>query len=161
MAVQYTMTYDKVTPESAEDGDVSERGFMTPGGWEHPIPDGLVGDEFKAWCDAQGPFEQDVEPADLDDVPEWVRDLIFTTYAHGSEPFPEGGAVDTHAGILWSCYGILEDLGGVEDNGDGTFYEIDADQNYRTGEDTRRAVHFEGLTDAQLKLLSALMKADR
>ena len=29
-------TYDTVTPESAEIGDVAESGFITPGGWKYP-----------------------------------------------------------------------------------------------------------------------------
>ena len=29
-------TYDTVTPESAENGDVEESGFITPGMWKYP-----------------------------------------------------------------------------------------------------------------------------
>jgi hypothetical protein len=32
-------TYQKVTPESAENGDVSEHGFYQPGGWFYPLTD--------------------------------------------------------------------------------------------------------------------------
>ena len=32
---KFTVTYDIVTPESAEYGDVSESGFASPGGWKH------------------------------------------------------------------------------------------------------------------------------
>jgi hypothetical protein len=32
----YLMTYDIVTPESAEDGDVAERGWAESGGWRYP-----------------------------------------------------------------------------------------------------------------------------
>ena len=31
-------TYDVVTPESAEDGDVAERGFYESGGWQYQVP---------------------------------------------------------------------------------------------------------------------------
>jgi hypothetical protein len=32
-------TYDVVTPESAEIGDVAECGFITPGMWHYPAPE--------------------------------------------------------------------------------------------------------------------------
>jgi hypothetical protein len=31
------ITYEIVTPESAEHGDCAEHGFVQPGGWRHPI----------------------------------------------------------------------------------------------------------------------------
>ena len=34
-----TITYSKVTPESAEHGDVSEHGWYLPGGWYYPLED--------------------------------------------------------------------------------------------------------------------------
>jgi len=37
--MQATITYDEVTPESAENGDVSEAGFFHPGGWRLGIDD--------------------------------------------------------------------------------------------------------------------------
>jgi hypothetical protein len=39
MTAHATITYEITTPESAEDGDVAEHGFWTPGGWEHVIED--------------------------------------------------------------------------------------------------------------------------
>ena len=32
---RFAITYEIVTPESAADGDVAERGFCSPGGWKH------------------------------------------------------------------------------------------------------------------------------
>ncbi len=37
------ITYQKVTEESAQDGDCSEHGFYAPGGWEFPLE--VVGKE--------------------------------------------------------------------------------------------------------------------
>jgi len=41
---RYIMTYEIITPESAEQGGVAEHGFCGPGGWRYPFPvssDGL------------------------------------------------------------------------------------------------------------------------
>jgi hypothetical protein len=35
MAGHFFVTYDIVTPESAEQGDAAESGFASPGGWHH------------------------------------------------------------------------------------------------------------------------------
>lgn len=40
------MTYDKVTPESAADGDVSDSGFIDANGWEISLSDALEGADF-------------------------------------------------------------------------------------------------------------------
>jgi hypothetical protein len=37
MPAMFRVTYDIVTPESAECGDIEECGFVTPGGWKTPI----------------------------------------------------------------------------------------------------------------------------
>lgn len=34
---KFRVTYDIVTPESAEHGDSAERGFVMPGGWQYDI----------------------------------------------------------------------------------------------------------------------------
>jgi hypothetical protein len=39
ITVKLSYTYDIVTPESAEDGDVAECGFYQPGGWQFPLPE--------------------------------------------------------------------------------------------------------------------------
>ena len=39
MAARFTVTYDIVTPESAEDGDVAEAGWAAPGGWKFDVDD--------------------------------------------------------------------------------------------------------------------------
>ena len=37
--MKISFTYSKVTPESAEQGDFSEHGWITPGMWEYPLQD--------------------------------------------------------------------------------------------------------------------------
>src|SRR5262245_15611974 len=39
MAARFRVTYDIVTPESAEDGDVADAGWAGPGGWKFAVDD--------------------------------------------------------------------------------------------------------------------------
>lgn len=39
MAARFRVTYDVVTPESAEHGDTADAGFAHPGGWRYPADD--------------------------------------------------------------------------------------------------------------------------
>ena len=64
LRLTYSVTYDIVTPESAEDGDVAERGYVLPGGYHVDIPDGLTGEPFIRWCREMGVY---YEIPDLDD----------------------------------------------------------------------------------------------
>ena len=41
MLRMFRVTYEIVTPESAEIGDVAEHGFITPGDWQSPIEEAL------------------------------------------------------------------------------------------------------------------------
>lgn len=40
--IRFKVTYDVVTPESAENGDVAESGFAYPGGWRFAADDHTV-----------------------------------------------------------------------------------------------------------------------
>lgn len=40
----FHVTYDIVTPESAEHGDAAERGFVQPGGWHHELKSETFGE---------------------------------------------------------------------------------------------------------------------
>lgn len=71
-----TVTYEIVTPESAEHGDAAERGFYQPGGWHYPTPDGLVGEDFTRWCEETG----NADPIKHDDIYEVARDAIYDGY---------------------------------------------------------------------------------
>ncbi len=39
---RFRVTYDIVTPESAENGEAAEGGFVTPGNWHAPIEEALT-----------------------------------------------------------------------------------------------------------------------
>lgn len=67
-----TWTYDRVTEESAADGDTSERGFYSPGGWYWPIEDG---DGYHEDVLAQAKRgEMDTEYGSLSDLRHDMRD---------------------------------------------------------------------------------------
>ena len=42
----FRVTYEIVTPESAEHGDAAERGFVEPGEWKTPIEESLAGNDL-------------------------------------------------------------------------------------------------------------------
>lgn len=132
MAVRYAITYDKVTPESADNGDYSESGWYMAGGWEYPCPDGLCGPEYGAWVEEQG-FYQPVDPADPDDLND------------GEDP------------IVRACAEIVREYGGYETD-DGTSWYCESEQDYHTGEDTTKCIHFEGLSTEQAAALIRLVK---
>lgn len=92
---RFRVTFDVVTPESAEHGDTADNGFAAPGGWK-----------FSA--DDPGPHEMT------------LREAISTC---GFYPAARSAG-----------------MGGFEDSG-SWFSTIDADQNYRTGEETRYSLH--------------------
>lgn len=103
---KFRVTYDIVTPESAEQGDVAERGFCSPGGWKH------------------------------DDVAELSL----------REALSAAGFRST------SRYGA-----GFEDGG-SSFYTVDPDLDYRTGEDTQYAIHPPpGITQASYRRVSRIL----
>ena len=78
----FRVTYDVVTEESASDGDTSESGYYSPGGWKHDDP--------AAWT---------------------LREVVSQ---FGRNGFEDGGS---------------------------SFYLVDSEANYYTGEDKSYAVH--------------------
>jgi hypothetical protein len=104
-----TITYDVATPESAENGDVSELGFYAPGGWKFPAPG----------CHEGKPGDNNLATSE---VLYWAQQRV-----------------------AW------------RDNGDGSFYCEDRDENYQTGEDTSYAVHFSGVTAASLGRIARVL----
>lgn len=99
---RFCVTYDVITPESAEDGDSADRGFASPGGWRHD--DRALMTLREALSVAGGPFED--------------------------------------SGSWWST--------------------IDADTDYRTGEDTFYAIHPpQNVTRASYARVSRLLGARR
>lgn len=58
-----TITYEVITQESAEHGDVEEHGWWLPGGWEHALSDAL-GDHPELLREAQsGAFDLELGDA--------------------------------------------------------------------------------------------------
>lgn len=82
MTIAFRVTYSTTTPESAEQGDYSESGFYSRGGWKH------------------------------DDPSDWTLREVVSQF--GRQVLEDGGT---------------------------SFYSIDSDFDYRTGEDTSYAVH--------------------
>lgn len=66
MTATYALTYEYVTPESAEDGDASERGFL---GIDTPL-----------------------DPVDQDDIPTWAVDAAPLDMAESAASLPEAYA---------------------------------------------------------------------
>ncbi len=95
----FTMTYDKVTPESAEHGDTAENGWCLPGGWRHALRDDdghheSVLEEAKA-----GEFDQDADT--LRELVDVLKEIGAchrsgdSFYGHPSEMNPRDGSVET------------------------------------------------------------------
>ena len=133
-------TYDKITPESAEEGDYSESGWLLPYGVELPMPDGLYGEEAAAW------IADNVEPV-------WSWDP--TDYVDDDEETAEDQAAISAARFLRdegaaepSEYGY-----GVDGSTVTSYYQADGSTDYSTGEETRNAYHLEGFTHDQLRAI--------
>ena len=104
------ITYEVITPESAAEGDVAERGWLSP----------LL-----------------ITTEDLDeDDPSWVDATIRALQNEG--------------------------IGSVEaDSSHGTprwFTEIDGNMDYQTGAETRRSIHPEGFTKAEMDALGKALR---
>lgn len=110
----YSITYDVVTPESAEQGDVADRGF-----------------------------EVEDEPASLRDVVSAFGKLSSIDSWEISPGFPGYRGKAPH--------GRLARL---------RAYDTGEDQDYRTGETTRRAIHIYG-SDANIRRLAAVLRSKK
>jgi hypothetical protein len=122
-SIKISMTFEVVTPESAEDGDMADHGFAEPGGWQYSIAD----EAFEARCKAVGRDQalKDMtpEPMEFEDTEE---------------------AVDFLAG-----YGSFEaSCSPLCDNGHCWLTQADSDTDYSTGAETRLAFHLEGVDPA-------------
>lgn len=68
----FRVTYDIVTPESAEDGDVAERGFVLPGNWHISVDD--PGDVGMTLREAVRLCEPSQDCGRWFEAPEWSTD---------------------------------------------------------------------------------------
>jgi hypothetical protein len=121
--IKISMTFETVTPESAEDGDVADHGFAEPGGWEYSIYD----DAFHARVDKDGLDvalkEMTPEPLEFEDVEEAVD-------------FLKGyGSFET------SCSPVC-------DNAHCWLTQADGDTDFGTGAVTRLSFHLKDVDPA-------------
>ena len=116
----FRVTYDIVTPESAEHGDFAGNGFLDAN-------------------ENRDAFREDgVECSDAE------RDRII--------------AADHNMTLR----DAIELLSCLECDGGGSFYESDGRQNYRTGEEERRALHLpDNVTPASYARIVRALKAAR
>ena len=122
----WCVTYETVTPESAEDGDAAERGFVLGGG--HEAPCDAVGEEWIAWCE-----ENDV-------------------HSPLPEPDPLEDAEDTDARYL-ELRQLVTHYAGVRANGETVREDSDGRMDYTTGACTTRTLHLQGLTEEEMALV--------
>jgi hypothetical protein len=114
--IKIQITYEKITPESAEQGSVADHGFAEPGGWEYSIAD----QAFEARCAEVG-REQALKEA---------------------RPEPEEFATINDAVRFLLDNGPLESSSSVLDE-HTWLSQIDPGLDYATGEETRLSFHLE------------------
>lgn len=116
--IKIQMTFEVVTPESAEYGDFADHGFAEPGGWTYSIAD----ESFSERCDKVG---RDQALKDMCPEPEefeYVDDALEFLSHYG--PFEA------------SCWPICE-------NGHCWLTQADSDVDYSTGAETRLSFHID------------------
>jgi hypothetical protein len=137
----YTLTYDTVTPESAEDGDYTDSGFG----------DGSsLNTTSMETIDAAGPHGAPAWHAALDAARAAATEPIepdgYDLAEHDGDE--SAAAVALMVGLLRRHYGATEPSSCPWSP--GTWYTTpDGATDYRTGEVTRVSVHLDGWTDAE------------
>jgi hypothetical protein len=133
--IKIQMTYEVVTPESAEDGDFADHGFAEPGGWTYSIAD----ESFEERCKSVG---RDQALKDMTPEPE-----EFDTVAEAVEFLSHYGPFEA------SCYPLCKSGGH-----DCWVTQADSDVDYSTGAETRLSFHLEGVSrETRLKILGAVL----
>lgn len=136
----YVITYDEVTPESAEEGDFSDHGFVC-GGWDVSTRDAPVGADFKAWCAEQGvedyPIEADEEEGESD-----AEAIVATMRAMGFDRYSEPN--------MWGGSGPQPAYAYTKDDG----YT-----DYSTGATRRETFHIQGVSDEVLREVYTMMRS--
>ena len=121
--IKISMTFDTVTPESAEDGDTADHGFAEPGGWTYSIAD----DAFQARVAKDG---REKALADMTPAP-----LEFEDAEEAIEFLSKSGPFEA------SCSPVC-------DNGHCWLTQADGDEDFSTGAVTRLSFHLEGVSPA-------------
>jgi hypothetical protein len=114
--IKIQITYEKTTPESAEQGDVADHGFAEPGGYEYSIADQA--------------FEERVRPGGREQA---LKD---------ARPEPEEFSTINDAVSFLQDNGPLEPSSSVPDE-HTWLSQIDPSLDYATGEETRLSFHLE------------------
>lgn len=70
--IKFTFCYETITPESAEDGDFSDNGFILPGHWTYSINEEETKKDILSNPDDYSIFWPDYR---LDQIIEFARDL--------------------------------------------------------------------------------------
>ena len=121
--IKITMTYDVVTPESAEEGCTEDNGYAEPGGWTYSIADESFQERCKAVGREQALKDMTPEPLEFEDTEEAID------FLKSSGPF--------EASCSPTC-----------DNGHCWLTQADGDTDYSTGAVTRLSFHLEGVDPA-------------
>lgn len=141
MSRTYMLTYDCVTPESAEDGDASDTGF----GDGHSLNTTSM-----SMIDAAGPHGSDAWRAAHDAA----RTAATATVDPDAYDLDDHDGDESAAAVALMVALIVRHYGATEPSnsrgGPGTWYtESYGLTDYRTGEVTRVSVHLDGWTPAE------------
>ena len=143
MPRSYTVTYDRVTPESAEDGDTSEAGFYVAGGWHHDM-------------------KHEPSPSESPEAAElWESTKAAATCAVEPDEYDieDAGGEESRAAVALMVR-VLRDEGASEpscsNGGPDTWYTTpDGHEDYTTGERTTYSYHLNGWTEAEQRAIYA------
>jgi hypothetical protein len=112
---RFHVTYDIVTPESAEHGDTADHGFVLPGGWKHSCAAGPVGEAFipvKNECamSLREAFDL-IDTGALEDNGAWLSEcdgrMDYRTGAEERRAFhPPDNCTAASKGRLWKLFGV-------------------------------------------------------
>jgi hypothetical protein len=106
---QFRVTYDIVTPESAEDGEAAESGYVEPGAWHYAVgkesPEGMSLREARGLCGC------------MEDSGRWFSEVDGTPdYEDGSHEYR---ALHPPANVTRASYRRLARILGVRTFGRG------------------------------------------
>jgi hypothetical protein len=132
--IKIQMTFETVTPESAEDGDVADHGFAEPGGWEYSIVDNCFQNRCEAVGREQALKDMRPEPLEFEDAEEAIEFLSgYGSFETSCSPI----CTNAH------CW-----LTQADTDKDFSTTQADTDKDFSTGAETRLSFHLEGVDPA-------------
>ncbi len=127
--IKIRMTYETVTPESAEDGDFADHGFAQPGGWHFSIADDAFHEREKRDGREKALRDMTPEPMEFESVEDAIDELErYGSFEASTHPLPR-----LTDGYLRHCW----------------LTQCDSDENYETGESLRYSFHLESGTNEE------------